>query len=65
MAVKPKLNGDGRGVVERFCNVDPDCTCPWVGRVPIGVTPAGVVAFTLSRGGDPPVGDEVEVRLDC
>ena len=31
----------------------------------MGATPAVGVALAPSRGGEPPVGEELEVRLDC
>jgi len=33
--------------------------------VPIGATPAVVVVLAPSCGGEAPVGEELEVRLDC
>jgi hypothetical protein len=65
LAEKPKLSGDGSGVVERFCSPPPGCAWFCEGRVPIGATLAVGVCLAPWRGGDPPVGDEVDVRLDC
>lgn len=69
LGAKPKLSGEGRGVVERLLRVGLGAWLPagWLGRVPIGATfdPIGAVAdFWAGREGDSP-GEDAEVWLDC
>lgn len=67
-AVKPWDRGDGRGVVERLLRAGLGAWAPAEGRVPMGAT-VGPLWLALPGatpcGGEPPVGDELLVRLAC
>ena len=65
--VKLWLKGDGKGVVDRLFRAGLGACAGPEGRVPIGATALPVLLGLLEgipwRGGDPPVGDEVLVRM--
>jgi len=63
LAAKPKLKGEGRGVVER-CLLRVGLIACALGLVPMGATPVPGAALPPCLGGDPP-GEDVEVRVAC